>query len=499
MMKDSVWRAPAVIGGQDVWRDDAIFERRNPADTGQIVTIAAAGNKGHAGSAVGAAFAMLAVWRSWGPSQRAGVCKRVATLLRERENEIALAMVMEVGKTMAGALGEVRKAAAIADFYGDFDAEAWACQMMPGRPGVERYVLMAPLGVVVAITAFNFPVALAVWKIIPAILAGNCVVYKPSELTPFTAYLLMKVFADAGLPDGVVNLVHGNGAIGSALIRDSHVKAVSFTGSVEVGRMVRAEADERCIRSVCEMGGLNAMMIMPDWGDRIPQFVRDVVVAAFSSTGQRCTATKRVLVHESIYDEVVEELLRQAAAIRVGPGNDPATTMEPLVSGVQLDRVIQMVESGVECGMRILFGGERITSGAFARGHYMTPTVLSGLPSNRQHLPLQKECFGPVVTMVSVRDFDHGLRVLNGTPYGHCASLYTDDDTLVYRFTNEAEVGMVHIREHTLGGDADMPFGGMKASMSGPPEMGHWGLDFFAQPKAVYENDGATVVAATQR
>lgn len=497
-MSSPKWTAPHVIAGKDEWPNSNPIRRTNPADKREIVTLAAPAGEDevlHAGTAADASFK---TWKRVPFGERLAIIGRIAALLTTYMEELKLAMVYEVGKTLAGAEGEVKKAAKIASYYATFDP-AWFWQEMSARPGVKRSVRKLPRGVVVVITAFNFPLALAVWKTIPAILAGCTVLYKPSELTPYTAYLLMKVFKEAGLPDGVVNLVHGDGVIGGQLIMLPCVHAVSFTGSVPVGRAVAAAAADRMIPATCEMGGLNAMVMLEDWRDRIPEFARDVRAAGWMAAGQRCTSAKRVFVPAPLYDDVVAALDAEAGNIVVGHGIDPATHMEPLASEHQLWTVLADIRRGVDSGMQFLFGGERIIGDGFGDGNFIEPTLLAGDPHNGDHVPFHREVFGPVVSVAKFDTFEEAMFLLNGTTYGHCASLYTDDEDRVKVFLEDGEVGMRHVREHTLGGDEDMPFIGWRASGFGSPEMGQHGVDFYCRTTANYVNDGQTAVAATQR
>ncbi|MBI2989981.1 MAG: aldehyde dehydrogenase [Candidatus Magasanikbacteria bacterium] len=491
-MENRIDPAPHVIGGRDVWQAGVPRLHNSPRDARVAVTEFHMGGEAEVSTAAEAALAAFELWSRLSVEQRLDVVRRIPTSLRKFGDNLARAMEREVGKTRAGALGEIGKTVAIAEYYAAYKPD-WFVQVMEPGKGVQRRVIKTPLGVVAVITAFNFPLALALWKIIPAILAGNAVIYKPSELTPYTAWLIMQVLKDAGVPDGVVNLVHGTELVGKAMIYHDAVKAVSFTGSVPVGDKIRCMAAERGIRAVCEKGGLNGILVAKMGQSRIPGVVQDAIAAAFSAGGQRCTAAKRLIVTEDLYEMIREELLRLVREV------DVEDFVGPLVNGVALERALLQIQEGVRAGMVVLHGGTRLWEASLEHGHYMAPTIMEAGPDALDAGPLVDEVFGPILTLVRVRDYEEGVRELNRTEYGHCAALYTDNIELMARFPLDADVGMAHVNEHTLGGDPDMPFGGMKSSMDGPPEMGGWGLEFFCQLKAVYVNDGTQAVSATKR
>lgn len=491
-MDDRVDRAPHVIAGEDLWQEDSPRLHYSPCDARVAVTEFHMGDPEMVEKAAEAASQAFLDWSRWPAEARLAIIRRIPASLEKFAGALADAMVREVGKTQAGAMGEVGKITGIAEHYAGYQP-GWFVQEMESRPGVRRKVMKTPLGVVVVITAFNFPLALALWKIIPAILAGNTVLYKPSEMTPYTAWLIMQVLKDAGVPDGVVNLVHGDHQVGQAMIYHEAVKAVSFTGSVDVGARIRCMVADVGIRVVCEKGGLNGILVARMDRSRIPRLVDDVIAAAFSAGGQRCTAAKRLIVEDDLYYEVKALLLAKTQAL------DVKSFVGPLVSSPALNRALTQIQEGMNEGMEVLHGGHRLTDGDLKHGHYLAPTVMECGAKMPQCGPLVEEVFAPIIALVRVSGYEQGIAVLNASEYGHCAAFYTDDAALAELFPEDAEVGMVHINEHTLGGDPDMPFGGTKCSMDGPPEMGIWGLDFFCQTKAVYLNDGTQAVSATKR
>jgi aldehyde dehydrogenase (NAD+) len=339
-----------------------------------------------------------------------------------------------------------------------------------------------PLGVVACITPWNFPVAIPVWKIAPALVAGNTVVFKPASLTPATATHLVSIFERAGLPKGVLNLVLGSGStVGNAIVDHDAVHAVSFTGSNEVGADIYARGARRMIRVQCEMGGKNPVVVLGDADLELA--VECTAQGAFGSTGQRCTATSRVIVEEALADAFVERLAARAAKVRVGNGLEGAE-MGPAVDESQLRTDLKYIEIGQAEGARLVQGGRRLTSDGLDHGFFVEPTVFDHVTTTMRIA--QEEIFGPVVAVIRVRGFDAALEAANSVRYGLSASVFTGDPSAIFRFADRIEAGIVHINSGTPGGEAQLPFGGTKATGVGPREQGPGALEFFTEVKTVY-------------
>ena len=345
------------------------------------------------------------------------------------------------------------------------------------------FTLRNPRGVVSIITPWNFPFAIPAWKIAPALISGNCVIFKPASLVPAMAVELVKIFEQAGLPAGVLNLVLGAGsAMGDTLVEDPRIKAVSFTGSNEIGKRVHTICGARGIPVTCEMGGKNPAVI---WDDAdLELALGGVMKGAFGSTGQRCTATSRLILHTSIADKFLKMLLAEVAKIKVGDGLDKETGMGPAVDESQLKTDLEYIEIGKKEGAKLLCGGNRLTTGVHANGYFVEPTIFDGVePKSRLW---QEEVFGPVLAVTRTDSFEKAMTLANDSPFGLTCAFYSQDLTLAMRFTEEIEAGMVHLNSPTIGGEAQVPFGGVKGSGVGEREMAKEGMYFFTEQKTVF-------------
>jgi acyl-CoA reductase-like NAD-dependent aldehyde dehydrogenase len=340
-----------------------------------------------------------------------------------------------------------------------------------------------PLGVTAVITPWNFPMAIPSWKIVPALVCGNTVVFKPATLTPLSAVHFVKILEEAGLPPGVVNLVTGGGdEVGGALTAADDVRVVSFTGSTAVGRIVSQNAAPAFKRVHLEMGGKNVIMIMED--ANLELAVDGCVWGGFGTTGQRCTAASRVVVHENVYRSFLDRFASRAIALRVGNGLDPATDMGPLVSQGQIQTVVRYVEIGRTEGARLVCGGHALLAGAHAPGHFHEPTVFADV-SPRMRIA-QEEIFGPVVSVISCRSFDEAIEIGNDVQYGLSASIYTQDVNRAFAAMRDMNTGIFYVNAPTIGAEVHLPFGGTKATGNGHREAGTAALDVFSEWKSVY-------------
>ncbi len=457
-------------------------ERRNPANLDEVVGFAPLSTREEAREAIAAARAAFAGWRDTPAPVRGRVVAKAAILMEQQKDELARLMTREEGKTFKDALGEVQKSINILDFMAG-EGRRIAGETLPSElPKNFAYTLKQPLGVVAAIAPWNFPVSIPVWKIAPALIAGNTVVFKPATITPFTGATVVQIFEQAGVPAGVLNMIVGSGSeVGDELIQHPDVRAISFTGSNEVGSDLYAQGARRMKKCQCEMGGKNPLVILADAD--LPLAVESAVFGAFASTGQRCTATSRVIIEEAVADRFVQLLVERAGKLRTGNGLEPGIDMGPAVDESQLNTDLHYIEVGKK-EATLLLGGQRLTGGAYDRGYYVPPTVFDHVAPDSTIA--QDEIFGPVLSVIRVRDFDEALRVANSVRFGLSSSLYSNDAGKIFEFIDRIETGITHVNSPTVGGEAHLPFGGMKATGVGMREMGRVAIDFFTELKAVY-------------
>jgi alpha-ketoglutaric semialdehyde dehydrogenase len=470
------------INGRWVESRGRTVERRNPANLDEVVAVIPLSTREEAREAIAAAKAAFPVWRDTPAPSRGRVILKAMQLMEEQKEELARLLTREEGKALKDSLGEVQKSINILEFMAG-EARRLGGETLPSElPRNLSYTVKQPLGVVGAITPWNFPVSIPVWKIAPALVAGNTVVFKPATLTPLTAAKVTQIFADAGLPAGVLNLVSGAGReVGEELVQNPDVRAISFTGSNEVGSALYAQGAQRMKKCQCEMGGKNPLVVLAD-ADLLLA-IESALFGAFASTGQRCTATSRVVVEEKIADQFVAALVERARQFKVGNGLDPGIEMGPAVDEQQMNTDLHYIEIGKK-EAKLVLGGERLSGPAYDRGYFVAPTIFDHVSADSQIA--QDEIFGPVLSVIRVRDFDEALRVANSVRYGLSSALYTNDAAKIFEFIDRIETGITHINSPTVGGEAHLPFGGMKATGVGVREMGHVALDFYTELKTVY-------------
>ncbi len=471
------------IGGE--WRESAAARtvpNLNPAETHEVLGQVPLSGADEARAAVDAAAKAWPGWRDTPAPVRGATLFRALAILDTEKEDLARLLTREEGKTLREALGEVQRSINILEYIAAEGRRMGGHTVPSELPHNFCYTVRHSLGVVACITPWNFPVAIPVWKIAPALVTGNTVVFKPATLTPATASHLVSIFERAGLPKGVLNLVLGSGGtVGNAVLDHDAVRAVSFTGSNEVGADIYARGARRMIRVQCEMGGKNPVVVLEDADLELA--VESTAQGAFGSTGQRCTATSRVIVDEGVADTFVERLAARAAELRVGNGLEGAD-MGPAVDEAQLKTDLKYIEIGQGEGARLVRGGRRLTSDGLDHGYFVEPTVFDRVTTSMRIA--QDEIFGPVVSVIRVRGFEAALEAANATRYGLAASVFTRDAGAVFRFADRIEAGIVHINSGTPGGEAQLPFGGTKATGVGPREQGHTALEFFTEVKSVY-------------
>jgi len=470
------------IGGE--WRKGATndrFERRNPADSRELIASYPYAGAADVEAAVAAAQAAFPAWSQRGWLVRAAVLKAAAHAMERRAEELAQAMTWEEGKALPEARQEVGRAVGYLEFLAG-EGRRYAGELLPAEGGGLNYTRRRPLGVVGLITPWNFPVNIPVIKAGPALLAGNTVVLKPSELSPLCGAILAEIFADAGCPAGVFNVVFGAEAAGEALVGHPLVRAISFTGSTAVGRLINQRAAARFARVQLEMGGKNPAIVLADAD--LDRAAADIALGGWSVTGQRCNANSLVLVERSVHDALAERLVAKAAGHTLGPGLAPGTTMGPMVEAAARDRVAAFLAKVKGEGAQILTGGEVPTGEAFAHGWFITPTLLAGLPAG--HAANCEELFGPVISLVAVDGLDEGLAIANALPYGLASSVYTRDLAAALSYAERTDAGIIHVNAPTTLSELQMPYGGVKDSGHGGREMGTYSLEFYTELQAVY-------------
>lgn len=471
------------IGGRWVEsRATKFLERRNPANTDEIVATVPLSTRDEMREAISAARTAFPAWRDTPAPERGKILFRAVRIMEERKDELARTLTREEGKALPDALGEVQRGINILEFMAG-EARRLGGENYPSELRKNfAYSVKVPLGVVGAVTPWNFPFCIPVWKIAPALVAGNTCVLKPAELTPLCALRIAEIFAQAGLPPGVLNVVFGAGdEVGDELVQSPHVRAISFTGSTEIGRQIYANGARRMQKIQCEMGGKNPVVILADAD--LALATQSVLFGAFASTGQRCTATSRVIIERNVADKFAAMLVERASAFKVGDGLESGVQMGPSVDETQMNSVLKYIEVGKTEGALIL-GGHRLTGGAFDKGHFIEPTIFDHVPARARIA--QEEIFGPVLSIIRVNDFDEALEAANSCRYGLASSIYTNDASRIFEFIDRIETGITHVNSPTVGGEAHVPFGGIKDTGVGPREVGRTALDFYTELKTVY-------------
>jgi acyl-CoA reductase-like NAD-dependent aldehyde dehydrogenase len=470
------------INGRWVESKGTTIERRNPANLDEVVAIIPLSTRDEAREAIAAAKAAFPVWRDTPAPTRGHVLLKAMLLMEQQKEELARTLTREEGKALKDSLGEVQKSINILEFMAG-EARRLGGEALPSElPKNLAYTMKQPLGVVGAITPWNFPVSIPVWKIAPALVAGNTVVFKPATLTPLTAMMVVDIFHKAGLPDGVLNLIAGAGReVGDELVQNPDVRAVSFTGSNEVGSNLYAQGALRMKKCQCEMGGKNPLVVLTDADLQLA--MESALFGAFASTGQRCTATSRVIIEDEVADRFAVMLVERARAFKVGNGLEPGVEMGPAVDEQQFDTDLRYIETGKK-EANLLLGGHRLSGNGYDHGYFVAPTIFDHVPANATIA--QEEIFGPVLSIIRVRDFEEAIQAANSVRYGLSSAIYTNDASKIFEFIERIETGITHVNSPTVGGEAHLPFGGVKSTGIGLREMGHVALDFYTELKTVY-------------
>jgi alpha-ketoglutaric semialdehyde dehydrogenase len=463
-------------------RSGGTFDSFDPAN-GSLIGRFAASDASDVEAAVSAARIAFPAWRATPAPRRGELLYRFAALLAGAKERVARAMTAEMGKVIAEARGDVQEGIDIAYLMAGEGRRLFGATVPSELPDKWAMSVREPLGVAALITPWNFPVAIPCWKMMPALVAGNCVVLKPASATPHCALLLMELLHEAGLPPGVINLVTGSGPdVGLPLVRHPGVDVIGFTGNGATGRRIAIEAAQRGARLSMELGGKNAIVVLDDAD--LDLAVDGIVWSAFGTTGQRCTACSRVIATAGVADALVGRLAERAGKLRLGPGLDGSSDVGPLISAAAVDKVERYAGIATEEGAQLVVGGRRATSGVLGDGHFFEPTIFDHVaPDSRV---AQEEIFGPLLAVIRVTDYEAAMSVARGVRYGLSSSIYTRDANTAFRAMRDFDSGIVYINAGTIGAETHLPFGGTKATGNGHREAGHAALETYTEWKAVY-------------
>ncbi|MHB9071841.1 MAG: aldehyde dehydrogenase family protein [Sedimentisphaerales bacterium] len=464
-------------------KDGSIYEQRNPADLTEITGIWPKSSVADVASAIETAAAAFSLWSGLTVYQRAEYFAKVLQLMKGRVEQTAAVITAENGKTLKESKGEIESAIKEMEFQVG-EGLRMAGEVMPsGQSGVMAYSMRRPLGVVAVISPWNFPFNVPCRKITPALITGNTCVFKPANLTPGIGAEFVKLFDEAGLPPGVLNFITGSGAvIGDAIVNNPLIKAVTFTGSTEVGRSIHQKAAANFTRTQLEMGGKNPLVVLADAD--LQAAASSASLAAYACAGQWCTSTSRVVIEKRVLNDFMSLLTDKVRKIVVGRGTDPHVTMGPVCGKAQVEGIMASIEKGKTEGARLVIGGNRMMEGSFAKGCFIAPTVFADVKPN-MHIA-QEEIFGPVLSVITVNSFDEAIEVANGVKFGLSSSIYTRDLEKAMMFIEKTDVGLTHVNIPTSIKEPQLIFGGVKLSGCGIPEAGHTGIEFFTEHKVAY-------------
>jgi aldehyde dehydrogenase (NAD+) len=474
------------IGGEwKVCRSGKTFRTTNPARIAEVVGEVQQSGIEDLEEAVEAAVRAQAGWAATPAPMRAEVLYRAAQILVERQEELARLMTREMGKILRETRGDVQIAIDVARYMAGAAKHAEGETVPSALPNKMCLTVREPIGVVGLITPWNFPLGIPAWKSFPALMAGNAVVLKPASDTPLLALKLAEVLHDAGLPAGVFNVITGPGStLGDALASHKQVHMISLTGSTEVGRHVGEICGRDLRRCTLELGGKNAVIVLED--ARLDQAAEAVALAAFGTTGQRCTATSRVIIQRAAVEGFTERLVKLGRALRVGDGLEAETQMGPLVNMGRVKAVHEYTQIGLQEGAKLLTGGQTLTEGQYSNGAFYQPTIFGEVTPKMRIA--REEVFGPFVAIIPVETYDEAIRVANDTEYGLSTAVFTESSRLTFRAIREIQSGLIYFNSGTTGSEIHLPFGGMKMSGNGHRELGSTALDEFSEVKSVFIN-----------
>jgi len=459
------------------------FESISPANNDDSLGEFPLSTEDDVNAAVEAADDAFYAWKATPAPERGEILRKAGLLLEERKEELARLMTREMGKVLKEARGDVQEAIDMA-FYVAAEGRRLHGYVAPSElPNKACYAVRRPVGRIGLVTPWNFPIAVPSWKILPALVAGNTLVWKPATDSPRVAYEFTKVFHEAGIPDGVFNLVTGGGKdAGVPLVEHPKIDMISFTGSTEIGRDIYVRAAHKLAHVHLEMGGKNPIIVMDDAD--LDLAVDGIIWSAFGTTGQRCTACSRLIAHEAIYDELMDKLIAQTEQLTLGDGLDESIDVGPVVNHKQVKSIHEYVEIGVKEGAQLRTGGEPATDGDLSKGSFYKPTIFTDVAPDMR--VFQEEIFGPVLSVTTARDYDDAIALANNTEFGLSSSIYTDSVFTSNRFVEQIEAGITYVNAGTIGSEVHLPFGGRKNTGNGGREAGQAAIDEYSEWQAVY-------------
>ncbi|MCH7946314.1 MAG: aldehyde dehydrogenase family protein [candidate division Zixibacteria bacterium] len=459
------------------------YENRNPANTDEIIGLFQQSVAEDATAAIEAASEAYQKWRLVPAPKRGEILYNVAKRLFDNKEDLSSDMTREMGKVIKETRGDVQEAIDMTFYMAGEGRRLFGITTPSELANKFNMTIRQPLGVCTFIAPWNFPMAIPAWKMMPALICGNTIVIKPSEHTPLSVVNLMKACHEEGVPAGVINMVTGDGPVlGPSLINDPRVKIVSFTGSTRTGRIV-SEACAKNFKHAClEMGGKNVEIVMDD--ANLELAVDGALWGAFGTTGQRCTATSRIVCHKDVIEKFTSMIVERAKKLKVGNGLDEAIDMGPIINQKQLDNVLKYIEIGKSEGAKLQTGGERMTGGEYDKGYFVQPTVFSDVTTDMRIW--KEEIFGPVLSIVSCSSLDEAINLANDTVYGLSASIYTQDINSAYTAMRDINTGIFYVNAPTIGAETHLPFGGTKETGNGHREAGTAALDVFSEWKSIY-------------
>jgi aldehyde dehydrogenase (NAD+) len=458
------------------------FENLSPADNTDVIGAFPDSNEEDVLAAVEAAKKAEKAWKLMPAPKRGDILRKAGDIFTRRKKELARIMTREMGKPTFETEGDVQEAIDTA-YYSATEGRRLFGHTVPSEMDNKLNMsFRTPIGICGIITAWNFPIAVPSWKILPALVCGNTVILKPSEHSPHSANIFAEILEEAGLPNGVFNVIHGDGVVGSALVENPDVKLIGFTGSTATGTHIAGRCGAMNKRCSLEMGGKNAQIVMDD--ANLELALDGVLWGAFGTTGQRCTATSRLILHKDIHDKFLDMLVEKAQALVLGDGLKEGNEVGPVISPKQLEKIQEYVKIAKDEGATCVLGGERHTDGDCAKGTFFKPTIFTGVTENMRLF--QEEVFGPVLAVSKAESFEHAIDLLNNCSYGLSSSLFTKDVNRAFRAIRDMEAGISYINAPTIGAEAHMPFGGIKGTGNGHREGGWTAFEIFLEWKTVY-------------
>lgn len=458
------------------------FESRNPANQRELIGVYPESTAKDVERAVQAAEKAYQSWRLVPPPKRAEILLKTAEILAAKKESIARLMTREMGKVLKEARGDVQEAIDMAQYVAGEGRRLFGKTTTSELRNKFAMMIRMPIGVCGLITPWNFPVAIPSWKILPALICGNTVVFKPAEDTPACAVEFVKALEEAGLPAGVVNMIHGSAQAGEAMVHHPRIRLISFTGSSEVGRSVASQCGKNLKRCSLEMGGKNPQIVMEDADLNLA--LEGALWGAFGTSGQRCTATSRIYVHQKLYQAFSKKLVERAKKLKLGNGLKSGVDVGPVINSAQLRRIHHYVEMGIHEGAKLECGGKILKTGDLKYGFFYAPTVFTNVKSDMTIV--REEIFGPVTCVMPIKNFEQAIEEVNRTEYGLSSSIYTRDVNRAMKAIRDIEAGITYINGPTIGAEVHLPFGGVKNTGNGHREAAETALDIFSEWKSVF-------------